>query len=379
MKYLMTICIKKKIWWIIALGLLLLSYFVFSSFIWHSTNAVPSVAIDESLDEELGIQIQRIINIRNKAVIDKDTDTIDSFYDKSYLYGLWAYEHEIKKMKYLHGWAEKQSVIFKNAESVVTIKWIREKDEGGYILDMMVTTEYEYVYMDQPNKRNNFRVGTYHSLDIIYKDNAWLITKDWYTDTLESSINLDKIDNQTKDLILSSKSNDISNLTKKRIAALEYADKYCGAASLPKYGYKYNPDYYDFNHLGGDCANFASQILHEAGGFKKTRTWNYSGNHGSKAWVNAQSFKNYLLNSGRGNLISSGFYKKVLPLSYKLLPGDIIAYGTSKEVKHVSVVTGVDSKGYTLVNCHNSDRYRVPWDLGWSGNSTKFWLIRINY
>ena len=39
-------------------------------------------------------------------------------------------------------------------------------------------------------------------------------------------------------------------------AASRYSNKYC---------HTYNPDYEDFNRLGGDCTNFVSQIL-KAGG-----------------------------------------------------------------------------------------------------------------
>ena len=140
----------------------------------------------------------------------------------------------------------------------------------------------------------------------------------------------------------------------------------------------YNKKYKNYNGLGGDCANFASQVLYEGGKFKKTGSWNYE-KDGSRAWVNAQGFKDYLIYSGRGSLIVHGTYDKVLKLSYKLLPGDIVGYEKKGKVIHVSVVTGADSRGYSLVNCHNTDRFKVPWDLGWSDKGIKFWLIRVNY
>ena len=52
-------------------------------------------------------------------------------------------------------------------------------------------------------------------------------------------------------------------LDNRRIKAIEYADEYCGAASIAEYEYKYNKKYRDYNPQGGDCANFASQILFE--------------------------------------------------------------------------------------------------------------------
>jgi hypothetical protein len=56
-----------------------------------------------------------------------------------------------------------------------------------------------------------------------------------------------------------------------------------------------------------------------------------------------------------------------------------VAYVKKGKVTHVSVVTGADSKGYPLVSCHNLDRYRVPWDIGWSSDKVKFFLLNVSY
>ena len=39
-----------------------------------------------------------------------------------------------------------------------------------------------------------------------------------------------------------------------------------------------------------------------------------------------------------------------------MIPGDIVAYEKGGRITHVSTVTGVDSRGYPLVTCHNTDR-----------------------
>ena len=59
----------------------------------------------------------------------------------------------------------------------------------------------------------------------------------------------------------------MSNLNERRVAAVEYAKMYCGSATEPEFEFKYNKKYRNFNPEGGDCANFASQILHEGGKF----------------------------------------------------------------------------------------------------------------
>lgn len=46
------------------------------------------------------------------------------------------------------------------------------------------------------------------------------------------------------------------------------------------------------------------------------------------------------------------------------------------EVKCVKYLQ--DSHGYLLVNSHTTDRYHIPWNLGWGDNQIRFFLIHIN-
>ena len=114
-------------------------------------------------------------------------------------------------------------------------------------------------------------------------------------------------------------------------------------------------------------------------GFKKNSTWSYCNKSATKAWVNAQAFKNYLINSGRGSYIAKGNYCETYKAAFNLRPGDIVAYEKKGRITHVSTVTGLDSKGYPLVTCHNTDRMLVPYDLGWSNSNIKFHLIDVHY
>lgn len=316
--------------------------------------------------------------IRNIAILKQDTDLLKSLFNMNTKYGVWAYEHELKKMKYLHNWSNKQGVEFLDIISNPVIRWSKKKGEG-YSINLLVSTTYKYKYINDDKKENSFRIGTYHYIDVIKKSDSILISKEWYTDPFADSLKLDDVKSEKiRDYILSKEERDLSNIIQRRKNALEYSDKYVGAADDGENSYKYNPKYKNYNPLGGDCANFASQILFEGGKFRKNRTWNYI-KDGSKAWVNANAFKNYMLYSGRASVVASGSYEKVFKAAYKLLPGDFIAYGKKGKVTHISVVTGADSKGYTLVNCHNTDRYRVPWDLGWSDKNIKFWLVHVHY
>ena len=338
-----------------------------------------AITVDKELGEIANEKVKQIFEIRNQALLDENTDLLEKLYNKEITTGIWAYEHELNRMKYLHQWSAKQGVEFKTIDSQIVINRITKK-EDGFTVNLAVSTEYKYAYQNAPEKYNCFRTGTYHSLNLMPQDGRLVITKEWYRDPFADSLHLDKLDDkQIQKIIASRKPKDLSKLNPKRRKALEYIDKYCGSASPAKYSQKYNSDYKNYNYQGGDCANFASQMLYEGGKFRKNGIWNYKKGSGSRAWVNAHSFNRYMLNSGRASLIARGSYEHVLKPSYKLLPGDYIAYQKKGKVTHISIVSGIDSKGYILVNSHNSDRYRVPWDLGWSNNEIKFCLVRVHY
>ena len=333
----------------------------------------------KEISEQYTVLLENLFDYRNRAILDKNADILKGLYDTDIKFGLWAYEQEVKKMKYLENWSSKQGVSFNNIKTKVKIKKMREREKNLYGIICDVSTEYKYSYENDPKKINMFRIGTYHYLHVKIKDDKYIITKEWYTDPFADSLNLENI-----------KSDDIKNyiinheeihpeLTKEQEKAIEYAHRYCGAAADEEFGLKFNTKYRDFNCDGGDCANFASQIMYESGKFNKNAIWNYENGNATKAWVNAQGFKNYIVNSGRGSYISKGSYEEVYREAYNLRPGDFVGYEKKGRITHVSTVTGFDSKGYPLVTCHNTDRLLVPWDLGWSDKAIRFHFIKVNY
>lgn len=88
-----------------------------------------------------------------------------------------------------------------------------------------------------------------------------------------------------------------------RDKAFEYAVKYSGVRALPDGG-RYNSKYKVYTFAGGDCANFASQVLH-AGGIPHGHGWHYT-KEGSTAWVQSESLVWHLLSSGRGYRLFRG-------------------------------------------------------------------------
>ncbi|MBR6719420.1 MAG: amidase domain-containing protein [Clostridia bacterium] len=78
-----------------------------------------------------------------------------------------------------------------------------------------------------------------------------------------------------------------------RIKATEYASKWA---------YLRNPDYYNFNSLGGDCTNFISQCLYAGSGEMNYPVWYYySINDRSPSWTGVEFLYDFLVkNKGQG-------------------------------------------------------------------------------
>lgn len=337
----------------------------------------PGDISDVSYNSEIDKNIEILFKDKNKAVLKRDKNFLESIYDMENNLGIWAYENEIRKMKYINDWSSKQGVEFTEINPTIVIKNIKKKDEK-FTVNLLCSTEYKYKYKDDETI-NISRVGTHHFMDLIEKDEKLIIIKEWYNDPFASTLDLkDFNDKEIKDCIANIKSVEKKELTEARKAAVSYANKYSGAASEEKYGFKYNNKFKNYNGEGGDCTNFISQVLLE-GDFKKDSTWNYNSSGASKAWVNAESFKQYLIYSGKGTVLSSGSYKDIYRNSYSLNSGDVISYEEDGKISHTAVVTGFDSKGYPLITCHNTDRNNVPFDIGFNGGNIRFHLIRMNY
>lgn len=360
-------------------ALFILNNIIIATLFFSLFNIKNKVALADTISKEDAQNIvENIFQIKNKAILDKDLDFIQSLYATDTRYGQWAFEYEEKRVKYINNWAEKQGIKFVDILPKVVIRKSTIK-ENKCSFNITCNTEYKYIYPSEPWKINSSRLGTYHSFQLAKRGDEWIITKEWYTDPFADSLSLESIKvDAIKEYIKTQPSRDISNISERRKGAKEYAEKYCGAASIEECGFKYNNKYRNFNSQGGDCANFASQILYEGAKFKETSVWNYDKGDATGPWVNADKFTYYMINSGRASVVAKGSYEKVYKASYKLLPGDFVAYEKKGDITHVSVVTGVDSKGYALVTCHNSDRNNVPWDLGWSDKKIKFWLIKVN-
>lgn len=75
-------------------------------------------------------------------------------------------------------------------------------------------------------------------------------------------------------------------------------DRAAAVAYAHRWAYARNPAYYNFDALGGDCTNFASQCLYAGGGvmnYRPTFGWFYrSANDRSPSWTGVPFFYNFL-------------------------------------------------------------------------------------
>ncbi len=146
--------------------------------------------------------------------------------------------------------------------------------------------------------------------------------------------------------------------------AVEYADKwvYHGAQGGAVYESYYNSAYYNFNSLGGDCANYTSQCIY-AGGMPQVKCepfgldgWYYvNSSDRSSTWTGAGYLKTWM-GDNRGTLITSASNSTIY------MGSPVIYNGSS----HAVICVGRNSAGTAIINSHNKDWYHGPWNY-WSG------------
>ena len=68
-----------------------------------------------------------------------------------------------------------------------------------------------------------------------------------------------------------------------------------------KWAYSYNPDFYDFTELGGDCTNFISQCVYAGGAvmnYTPDTGWYYIAlSERAAAWTGVEFFARFVLNN----------------------------------------------------------------------------------
>lgn len=118
-----------------------------------------------------------------------------------------------------------------------------------------------------------------------------------------------------------------------------------------------NPNYYDFENIGGDCTNFASQCIYAGCGimnFTPDTGWFYSSLHSrSAAWTDVEYLYRFLVTN---NSVGPYGIEIDIALAEK---GDIIQLGDRERFYHSLVVTD-RRRGVPLVCAHSFDELDRP-------------------
>lgn len=136
-------------------------------------------------------------------------------------------------------------------------------------------------------------------------------------------------------------------MTKKydRNKAIQYAQKWA---------FKRNPNYYNYDSIGGDCTNFASQCIYagsEVMNYTKTFGWYYiNANNKSPSW----SGVNYLYNFLTRNFDGAGPVGKKVSKD-KVQVGDLIQLAFDKSIfAHSLIITKIEGDDI-FVATHTDD------------------------
>lgn len=137
-------------------------------------------------------------------------------------------------------------------------------------------------------------------------------------------------------------------LTYNRQAAVLYAKRWAMSR---------NPAYYDFENIGGDCTNFASQCIYAGAGvmnYKKDVGWYYfSPFDRAAAWTGVEYLYRFLINN-----TAAGPYGHIV-FADEAEPGDIVQLGTfDGKFYHSPVITSV--LPIIRVAAHTFDALDIP-------------------
>ena len=134
-------------------------------------------------------------------------------------------------------------------------------------------------------------------------------------------------------------------------------DRYAAVYYARRWAFGRNPAFYDFENIGGDCTNFASQCIYAG-----CRVMNYTPTYGwyyislerrAPAWTGVEYLRNFLVSNR-----SVGPYGEEVSKD-AVMPGDIVQFGDSSGRFYHSPVV-VATYPQILLAAHSNDVLDVP-------------------
>ena len=126
-----------------------------------------------------------------------------------------------------------------------------------------------------------------------------------------------------------------------------------------RWAYGRNPIYYNFDSLGGDCTNYASQCIFSGCGvmnYKPTFGWYYINlSRRTPSWTGVEFLYNFLID----NKDAGPYAEEVAREDIRV--GDIVQLGNARGFYHSPVVCGI-SGANILVAAHTYDVFNKNLD-----------------
>ncbi len=134
-------------------------------------------------------------------------------------------------------------------------------------------------------------------------------------------------------------------------------DREAAVAYAHQWAYGRNPDFYNFEKIGGDCTNFASQCVYAGSGvmnYTPVYGWYYiSANDRTASWTGVQYFYNFMTGNG-----GAGPFGREVSIS-EVEPGDVVQLATNQPQYHhtpvIVAIRGRPSLRSILVAAHSYD------------------------
>ncbi len=144
---------------------------------------------------------------------------------------------------------------------------------------------------------------------------------------------------------------------------LQDYDRQAAVAYAHRWAYGRNPDFYNYDEIGGDCTNFASQCIYAGSGvmnYLPTFGWYYiDANRKSPSWTGVEYFFNFLTRPQS----SVGPVGKECLLT-EIRPGDVVQLSfTGQGFQHTPVVVEAQppyAPENILVAAHSYDADNRP-------------------
>lgn len=147
-----------------------------------------------------------------------------------------------------------------------------------------------------------------------------------------------------------------------------------------KWAFGRNPQYYNFDQLGGDCTNFASQVLYAGSGVmnsKPTFGWYYySLSNRAPAWTGVEILYKFLVNNlGIGPVAVEADISQVEPGDIVQLSFDGIVFTHSPTVVSVGMAP---SPSNILIAAHTFDADNRPLNTYQYANIRYLHITHVN-